>query len=300
MEELNERPVWYTLLMVTLGGMVGLIVGSAVGMLVGAALYQGNGDFFHLVENPDEHSIIPLMTMQGIVSILSFFVFPFLSWRLARRKSFSYFTNQKFYTQSVFFVGAIVLSFMVVDSVIIEWNQHIHFPAFLKSFEEWARASEDRLTEVTKALTQFHSFGEFLVGFLVIAVVAGFCEELLFRGIIQNEFYRGTKNIHLAVWVSAVLFSAIHMQFFGFVPRMLLGALFGYLYFWSGNIFVPMLAHVVNNGFSVILIYLNQLGVVEVNIESEEAAPWYAVGVFFFITTGLIYSYKKFLDQKIS
>jgi len=298
MEELDEKPSWYVLLMVVLGGIVGLVFGSALGLLVGWTLYQGNGDFLHLANDPDEYSIIPLMTMQGVVSIFSFFVFPYLTWRLFRRKSIHILNTQPFFNLSLAFVAAILFSFMVVDSFFIEWNQHIHFPEFLKSFETWARTSEDQLAEITKKLTQFHSVGEFATGFLVIAVIAGVCEEFMFRGIIQNELYRGTKNIHVAVWVSAILFSAIHAQFFGFVPRMLLGALFGYLYYWSGNVFVPILAHVINNGFLVIMIYLNQLGIVKIDVETEEAAPWYAIIIFAFIGTGLIYYYKNFLDQK--
>jgi len=295
---MNERPVWYTLFMILLGGFVGAVAGSAVGILAGSLLYRGEGDFFQLVNNPDEHALVPLLTMQGIVSVFAFFLFPYLSWKVARRQSFSYLNKHPFYRSSIVFVVATVLSFIVVDSVIIEWNQHIHLPEFLKGFEDWARTSEDQATKLTKALTQFHSVGQFVIGFLVIAVGAGFCEEFLFRGLLQNELYRGTKNSHVAIWVAAFLFSAIHMQFFGFVPRLLLGVLFGYLYHWSGNIFVPMLAHTVNNGFSVVMVYLNQLGIVNVDIENEEPAPWLAVLLFALLSTVLLYYYKKFLDLK--
>ncbi len=152
---------------------------------------------------------------------------------------------------------------------------------------------------MTRVLTHFHSVGEFVLGFVVIAVVAGFCEELLFRGIIQTELYRGTKNIHVAVWAAAFLFSAIHFQFFGFVPRLLLGALFGYLYYWSGNIFVPMFAHLVNNGFSVIMVYLNQQGIVDIDVESTDAvAPWPAIVVFALLACVLTFYFKRFFDKK--
>ncbi|MBS1491045.1 MAG: CPBP family intramembrane metalloprotease [Bacteroidetes bacterium] len=298
MEGRNERPVWYTLFMVLLGGFVGVVAGSAVGILAGSLLYRGDGNFFQLVNNPDEHVLVPLLTMQGIVSVFAFFLFPYLSWKLSRRQSFKHLNHYPFYRQSIVFVVAIVLSFIVVDSVIIEWNQHVHLPEFLKWFEDWARASEDQAAKLTKTLTQFHSVGQFIIGFLVIAVVAGFCEEFLFRGLLQNELYRGTKNIHVAIWVAAFLFSAVHMQFFGFVPRLLLGVLFGYLYHWSGNIFVPMLAHAVNNGFSVVMVYLNQLGIVNVDIENEEPAPWLAVLLFALLSVACLYYYKKFLDNK--
>jgi hypothetical protein len=117
--------------------------------------------------------------------------------------------------------------------------------------------------------------------------------------LIQTELYRGTKNIHVAIWISSILFSAFHVQFFGFVPRLLLGALFGYLYYWSGNIFVPMLAHIINNSLTVIVIYLNQQGMVsDEMVADDSAAPWPAVIVCAIICTALLYYFKNFFEQK--
>jgi hypothetical protein len=298
--ETSEKPVWYTLLMVILSAGIGLVFGSAIGALAGSLLYRGEGDFFRSMQNFADESIwVPLMTMQGMASAFSFFVFPYLAWALIRKKRFGYFSSQNFYFLSLPLVIGIVLLFGIADSAIIEWNQNFHFPDFLKAFETWARAKEDELALATKMLTNFHSPGEFILGFVVIAIVAGICEELLFRGIIQNEFYKGTNNIHIAIWASAFLFSAIHFQFFGFVPRLLLGALFGYLYFWSGNIFVPMLAHTVNNGFSVLMIYLNQQGVVDIDMESTDAvAPWPIIIISGLLGFILLYYFKNFFDQK--
>jgi hypothetical protein len=112
---------------------------------------------------------------------------------------------------------------------------------------------------------------------------------------------KGTKNIHVAIWISAFFFSAIHVQFFGFVPRMLLGALFGYLYYWSGNLWVPMFAHFVNNGFAVCMIYLYQKKIVDTNLDSPEAAPWPAVIVAAgIVATALWYFKTKFQSSNPS
>lgn len=300
MDELREKPVWFTLLMVLISGGVGLIFGSAVGALLGSMVYQGEGNFFEVARNyGDENLPTPMMVMQGVASLLSFLVFPFLTWSLIRKKRFDFFNTRSFQLYSVPLIIGIMLTFLIADSAIIQWNQELHLPDFLKSFENWARTTEEELTRVTKLITQFHTIGDFLIGFVVIAVIAGISEELLFRGIIQSELYRGTKNIHVAIWVSAFLFSTIHFQFFGFVPRMLLGALFGYLYYWSGNIFVPMFAHLVNNGFLVIMIYLNQIGVINVDVESTDAvAPWPVIVTFALIAAALTYYAKKFFEQQ--
>ena len=132
MEPLNEKPAWYTLLMVLLGGFVGFIVGNLVGVMVGYALYRGDGNFLQAVSNPDAYMVVPMLTMQGLISFFSFLAFPYLNWKIARHKSLRFFNAQPFYGQSIFFVVTIVLSFVVVDSIIIEWNQNIHLPEFLK------------------------------------------------------------------------------------------------------------------------------------------------------------------------
>ncbi len=299
MEGFHERPVWLVLLYITLSAGVGVVLGTGIGALLGSIIYQGEGDFFQAMQTlPGENLNTPMLVMQGVTSLFGFLIFPFLTLKSLRRNSMNYFNSQPFFILSIPLVLGLILSFTVADSAVIEWNQNIHFPDFLKSFENWARAKEDELAMVTKMFTQFHSVGEFITAFIVVGVVAGISEEFLFRGIIQNEFYKGTNNIHLAIWTSAFLFSLIHIQFFGFVPRMLLGALFGYLYYWSGNLLVPMLAHFVNNGFSVLMLYLNQKGVVDVDIESTEAAPWPAVIIFTLIGGAMLYYFKNFYDQK--
>ena len=140
---------------------------------------------------------------------------------------------------------------------------------------------------------------DLLVAMLVIAVLPAIGEELVFRGLIQNELYRGTKNIHVAIWVAAILFSAIHFQFFGFVPRLLLGALFGYLYYWSRNLWIPILAHFVNNGLSVLVMYFYQRGSFEYDLENPESVPLNAVIISGVVTIGLLYYlYQYFQAHK--
>jgi membrane protease YdiL (CAAX protease family) len=244
---------------------------------------------------------VPMLVMLGISSLFGFFLVPFFTYKALTQKGIKSFSNQKLKLGLLLLCLFIMVSFIVADSAIIEWNKNIVFPDFLKSFETWARSHEEQAESLTKMFTQFTSFGDFAIAMIVVAVGAGVCEEFLFRGIIQNELIRGTKNIHLSIWVSAFLFSAIHIQFFGFVPRMLLGGLFGYLYHWSGNLLVPMFAHFVNNGFAVLMMYLHQLKIVNMDLEKEEAAPWYAVLAFTVIALALLYLFKRKSEEtKIS
>lgn len=297
--EIEKRPVWLVLLAVLLSACIGTVFGAQLGSLVGSVFYTGQDSFITAVSTgqyvPDMK--LPILIMLGISSLLGFLIAPFLTYRMVTQKGIKSFSNQKIQSSLLLLCFFIMVAFMVVDSAIIEWNKNIVFPDFLKSFETWARSHEEQAESLTKMFTQFTSFGDFAIAMIVVAMGAGVCEEFLFRGIIQNELIRGTKNIHLSIWVSAFLFSAIHMQFFGVVPRMLLGGLFGYLYHWSGNLLVPMFAHFVNNGFAVLMIYLYQLKIVNMDLEKEEAAPWYAVIVFAVIAASLLFLFKRKSDE---
>jgi membrane protease YdiL (CAAX protease family) len=142
-------------------------------------------------------------------------------------------------------------------------------------------------------MTKFDSIGEFMIGFVVIAIFAAFGEEFVFRGLIQSELLKTISNPHVAIWITAILFSAFHMQFFGFVPRMLLGAMFGYLYYWSGNLSLAMLAHFVNNGLQVIVIYLYQKGKLSFDPEATDYFPLSAVLASAVVTGALLYYFRK-------
>jgi membrane protease YdiL (CAAX protease family) len=164
----------------------------------------------------------------------------------------------------------VLLGGMIFNTLLIDWNANVQFPDFLTVLEEKMRAMEDSAMVLTKYITDFDSFSEFLMGILVIGVFAGLGEEFLFRGVIQPKLHLYTGNAHVGVWLTAFIFSAIHFQFFGFFPRVLLGAVFGYLYLYSGSLIYPIIAHILNNTVTVILVYMNKLGKVDFNIEETD------------------------------
>ena len=234
--------------------------------------------------------------MQGIGACVGLILIPFFIRRWSRTEE--KILAQPFYIIPFTLVIVLVIVFMGLNSIFIEWNQNFKFPEALGGWEESLRSMENQLTELTTYLTTFDSTSQIIIAFIVIAILPAIGEELVFRGIIQKELFRGTKNIHVSIWIAAAIFSAIHMQFYGFVPRMLLGALFGYLYHWSGNLTLSMLAHFVNNGFTVIALYLHQQKLIDIDIESTESAPWQAVLFSAIFTAVLLYTFRKFYLQK--
>ena len=186
--------------------------------------------------------------------------------------------------------AALIVVILPLMSVLIAWNAGAHFPAALHDFEVWARASEDRAAVLTKFLTKFNSGARFAVGVLVVALVPAVAEELVFRGVIQKNLVRWFSP-HVGVWLGAALFSAIHFQFFGFVPRFVLGLVLGYLYLWSGNILVSMAAHFTQNAVQLLILYLTQRGQFGWGFDpdSNDALPWTLVIPSALLTAGLLY-----------
>jgi membrane protease YdiL (CAAX protease family) len=174
---------------------------------------------------------------------------------------------------------------ILFNSILIDWNAKIVLPEFLNELEQMMRSKEDELMKLTKYLTDFESVEEFLMGILVIGVLAGIGEEFLFRGVLQPKLQLFTGNAHVAIWLSAFIFSAIHFQFYGFFPRMVLGAVFGYLYWYSGSLIYPVIGHILNNTFTVVLVYLNKLGQIDFNIEETDqvSLPLAIVGLIILV-----------------
>ncbi|MBR1882442.1 MAG: CPBP family intramembrane metalloprotease [Muribaculaceae bacterium] len=146
---------------------------------------------------------------------------------------------------------------------LVEWNKNLHLPASMSAVEQWMRNAEDLAAALTEQLLDIQTFGQMLATFMVVAVMAAVSEEIFFRGAMLNMVsQRRRHSYHWAVWGIAIVFSAFHMQFLGFFPRMLLGAWLGYLLVWTRSLWVPITAHLLNNGMVVILSYFDKTGLI--------------------------------------
>jgi len=148
-----------------------------------------------------------------------------------------------------------IFSSLPVIAFLTQINQGLHLPEWLSPVEDWMRRAEDSAEKLTEAFLLMDSAGDLLLNLLMIAVIPALGEELLFRGVVQKVFSDWTKNIHLGIFLAAALFSFLHFQFYGFLPRTLLGILFGYLFVYSGSLWYPILAHFFNNAMAVIIYY---------------------------------------------
>lgn len=154
------------------------------------------------------------------------------------------------------FTGASLALILVVQPVISftgYYNSQMRLPESLSKLEEMMRSYEATAQAMMEQMLAGDSLSILLVNIFVIAIMAGISEEFIFRGALQQIFNRITSNYHVAVWITAFIFSFIHFQFYGFVPRMILGAVLGYIFVWSGNLWIPVIVHAVNNALSIFL-----------------------------------------------
>lgn len=171
-------------------------------------------------------------------------------------------------------VALILLVSAPVMNAVIAWNQSLHLPENLNWLEKWMIESEQSANSMLSMMTGGSTVGGLIISLLLIGLLAGFSEELFFRGALQRILTTTPINGHLAVWLSAIIFSAIHLQFFGFVPRLLLGAFFGYLAWWSGTLWLAVFAHVFNNCMAVVALWLKTRsdGAINLDIIGQNAS----------------------------
>lgn len=190
-------------------------------------------------------------------------------------------------------ISVVLLVFVIMPP--INWagelNSHLSLPGFMSGIENWMKSSEESLKKLTEAFLRMNGIWDLVVNIIIVALLAAVGEELLFRGCMQNIFLEWTKNKHAAVWITAILFSALHAQFYGFLPRMLLGVVLGYLYIWSGSLWLSILFHFLNNGLAVLFAYLIDKGIIAEEAETigSGETPVYYILISAAVSIGLMY-----------
>ena len=162
----------------------------------------------------------------------------------------------------------IIFSAIPLINFIAQLNYSIPVPDRLGDFKERILESDKNSELMMDAFLNQESLKGFIVNMVMIALIPSLGEEFLFRGLVQRIFTEWTRNHHAGVWIGAVLFSLMHFQFFGFIPRILLGASFGYMLVWSRSMWLPVLGHFINNGLAVVFFHLYFNGKIQFDPDS--------------------------------
>lgn len=309
--EIASRKNWFlSLLVITLVAFGTLVLLQGIAVVLIPPIFQISVDELMSLVGGDysvPNGRMALLFAQGLGSGLGFWL---ATWGILRylEKADLGWTKQlsRVNGKNLAWVTAMTVGGMLVNGLLMYWNSHLVLPEFLSGVEQWMRDMEKQLMELTQFLTDFQSIPELLAGILVIGVLAGVGEELFFRGLIQPKMQGYFRSPHWGIWVTAIVFSAIHVQFYGFLPRLFLGALFGYLYHYTGSLFYPILGHILNNTLTLLLVYASNEGLIEMDIQSTDAVsyPGALAGILVLIL-GFLYFKKangvkdEKLDQSI-
>ncbi|RZL57191.1 MAG: CPBP family intramembrane metalloprotease [Pedobacter sp.] len=288
----------YLLLFCVIGGFVF----STIGLII-YGVFFGTGGFMQLLSSGGNIMDVNFLRIVQISSSLGIFIAgPIAYAQVEKYKPAHYYHfNRSFDISLIFAVFAIMLLGAPLLELIASLNQKMVLPDFLKGLELWMKEKEEQAAVLTKQLLVMRTYADLTINLLMIAVIPAVGEELLFRGGVQNIFTRWFGNPHTAIWITAIIFSVIHIQFFGFFPRLLLGALFGYLLLWGKNIWLPIFAHFMNNGTAVLMAFIMQRqGKSLDEIEKTESFEYWGYLLSAIITLILLIAYYKQSKKNLS
>ena len=276
------KPAIFQLILLLLLILAGAVFSSLFAM---GLFYLSYGLHTDITQYPD------MMRLLQLISAIGTFLFPALAlaW-LCSSNPKEYLSIGKMPKGHILLLTFLCV-FLLTPSISLTGllNKQMELPSFMEPIESWMRSQEETTEQLTLKLLAGGGIITLFFNLIVIAVAAGVTEEFLFRGALQRIIGNWTHNHHIIIWSAAIIFSAFHMQFFGFLPRMLLGAYFVYLLYWTRNIWIPVFAHFVNNAFAVIAMSDTQLKDNEFitgDISTQNLLPYTIVAIvalFFFV-----------------
>jgi len=285
--------------------IVGAFLFSLVAFGLAAAIYGINPmQLEGLLSDLDNPLTMPVLKLIQTVSEIGTFILPalFVAYTFDRSAAGYLHLDKEVNWITVAAVFALLVAAVPVINYLGEINSRMVLPSWLAGVERQMKESEEQAARLTEKFLEIKSPFQFAYAMMMIAVLPALGEELLFRGVLQRIFSEWSGNKHTGIWATAILFSAMHMQFYGFVPRMLLGVLLGYLFLWSGSLWLPILAHFFNNGAAVIASCLYRQNSISVNPDTiGTESDYVALVVSMIITAGLLWIiYKREMKNRLA
>ncbi|OQX82344.1 MAG: hypothetical protein B6D64_00610 [Bacteroidetes bacterium 4484_276] len=267
---LTDKQPFVKLLVLLLLIVSSTLITFFVGILIAVPIY-GTDVLDNLVSAGKliTENDISMMKYFQVVNQLGVFIIPALLFSyLISRNVFGFLRlNRKPANMSMIITLFLIFAILPAIHWFVEINEGLQLPGFLSRIEEWMKSSEESALRLTEAFLSTTTLSGLIVNIFMIGILAAIGEELLFRSLLIRLFSDWTKNTHVAVVVSSLLFSAFHLQFYGFLPRFILGLIFGYLFVWSGSVWLPIFAHFLNNVSAVTVYYLVKIGYLQTDAE---------------------------------
>jgi membrane protease YdiL (CAAX protease family) len=246
-----------------------LLISSILGILLAKPIFRMNmPEIYQVLSNPDVENLGLVKYFQIIQSVFLFLVPAVIA-------AWLYSENMPQYLMADKKPGALtqllVMLTLIVAIPFLNWlallNSEMVLPQWMHSLEVSIKSMEETAGRLTGLFLIGGDGFTLVLNMFMIAVLPALGEEFLFRGVIQRLLTEWTRNKHLGIWIAAFVFSFIHFQFYGFLPRFLLGLYFGYLLVWSSSIWVPVTGHFINNGVAVLYYHFATKPMGETNMD---------------------------------
>jgi len=276
------------------------LVGSFIAMALAVMLYHCDiNTLSRIIRNPDEAHVHIIKFFQIFQSV-TLFIIPALvaSWLFSKNAPGYLKVNTQTSAFTVLLVFLSVFAAIPLLNIVTSFNARLDLPDSWQVLENEMKAMEESAGRLTELFLKSNSTADLLINFLMIAILPAIGEELFFRGVVQRLLIELTKNEHIGIFIAAFVFSFIHFQFYGFLPRFLLGLYFGYLFIWSGTIWIPIAAHLANNGIAVFYYHFASKPVGQTALDTVGTTddPGYLLYISVFTTCiliGMIYLREK-------
>jgi membrane protease YdiL (CAAX protease family) len=286
---------------VALVALLSLIASLVIAALIAIPVF-GKESFLGLMSSSIEFTAenLNLLKYLQIAQSIGLFVLPsfLLAYLFGGRITKYLKLNRKPFATSIILATVVVLAASPLINLVGLWNMEMRLPHWMGGIEKWMKESEESAKYLTELFVNAENLYGLAFNILMIGLIPAIGEELLFRGVIQRVLSEWFKNKHLAIWLTAIFFSALHLQFYGFLPRMLLGAMFGYLLIWSNNLWLPIVAHFINNTVAVIAYYFYHNGIIDINPDAIGTNSEYGIAgmislLVIVYLAWLFYSFEK-------
>lgn len=238
--------------------LAGMLLTTLLGLVIGQIIF---GDaIMDAAASPDVKNSNELNVLKYLqtISHLGLFIIPSLAFAWLAGKNHSW--HLGFQRRSKFSIFLFAALLIVAAQPLINWlteiNAAMKLPASFSETEAWMKQAEDSAMLMTNAFMNSKGFGGLLFNLFMMAIIPAFGEEFVFRGILQRLLQQWTGKAAVAIVLSSILFSAIHLQFYGFFPRLFIGAILGIVFWRTGNLWLCILIHFINNGMAVLVAWL--------------------------------------------
>ncbi|HPD65231.1 MAG TPA: CPBP family glutamic-type intramembrane protease [Bacteroidia bacterium] len=279
---------FFIILLITLGCLMFFTILSSLLMII----FSGT--------SPDEQQPVWVLKMMQVVLMAG--IFGGSSWLAGKMLHFKYLKVYGIsYSPPVadYFFS---LMLFVILIPFLQWtiaiNEQMTLPDWLSSVENWMRSMEEQLARQTESFLKMNNFSDLLINMLIIAIVPAFFEELFFRGLIQSFLLEWFRKPWVAILLTSLFFSGVHLQFYGFLPRFILGLVLGYLFYYSGSLWLSVFFHFTNNALSIVFSYLEQHHFISNKFEEQMSSSYLLVIISLAVVAAVMIYFAVYYDKR--